>query len=1083
MADLKKTFELAFAIGGKLDPSFKAANSQAAADIAKLSKKSAEAMKFNKLNKEFNAAMQNFTKAAGNMGAAWSNVGASIMNPLKQIIALGAVAGAAVYGLATKTAQMGDAAAKNSQKLGMTTKEYGQLTYAAEQSGLKVDEFVSTMKKFNAENIKAVSSGKNFVLAYGKKIISLKDSTGALKSNRQILLETVDAMAKMKNHADKSKLAMVMFGKAGVDMLPFLEQGRGAIEALGIEADKLGVTFSEEAAGNSVAFMDSLTRLKSAFKGLFIEIGSQFHPVLTKLNDKIKDWIVANRELIGQKVKEFVQDVVKWIKDNREGIIGLKNSVVEFIRQVGVWIEKNGGLVEVLKKVGKAFLALKALGIVFSLLGAATATATFILSIMKLVTATKALLAAFGGFKVIAGVISGLALPVLAVVAAVAALGTATYLLIKNWEGVVYFFKNLTTTVPIFFNDLVEDIKGVFGRLPGWLQNILAPIKNIILGPIQAVQDLLAGNIKGFIINMGKFIISKLTLIPSLIATTGNEIIKALFGVDILGAIKDWITPSLNVLSDMLGTTIDTIKNFFVGEFSRIKDAFGGGFFNGIFEVLRSIPTLFIRMGNDVVKALFGVDLIGVGKEWLSGFVAGVSGIYSAVQNVFGAVVALVKGITKDIVSIFSTMIGTVKDFFVGEFVRIKEAFKGGFFNGIKEVVLSVPTLFIRMIADVAKALIRLDIVSIGKGWLRGFGDVIGGIDNVLMRIVTLVPRLMNDAVKAITGVDVIGTVKSWLSPIIDTVTGVFDTVKGVFTGAVDFVKGFFMGDLMGIKEAFSGGFLNGIREIFTRLTTLIPRLLNDAVKAIAGIDILKTGKDWIQKFIDGVLSVLKNAAGAVKNAVKGLLPESVINVAGGVVKTIGGAAKAVGSVMPKFSDGGIATSPSIVAEDGRPEMVIPLTKPKRAAELIKQINDAAPVMPPKEASKPVQAVKEVASRIGESKPVQAFKAKFLDFNEDSASMRRTRDRSELIAKQQSKPSLLDELRGSKNVTNTTNNTNNTNNLGGGPVSFSPTINVSGGGDPAAIKAAVNEALANARKDFEQWYNQREHSNRRVAMA
>jgi len=139
--------------------------------------------------------------------------------------------------------------------------------------------------------------------------------------------------------------------------------------------------------------------------------------------------------------------------------------------------------------------------------------------------------------------------------------------------------------------------------------------------------------------------------------------------------------------------------------------------------------------------------------------------------------------------------------------------------------------------------------------------------------------------------------------------------------------------------------------------------------------------------------------------------------------------------------------------------------------------------MPPKEASKPVQAVKEVASRIGESKPVQAFKAKFLDFNEDSASMRRTRDRSELIAKQQSKPSLLDELRGSKNVTNTTNNTNNTNNLGGGPVSFSPTINVSGGGDPAAIKAAVNEALANARKDFEQWYNQREHSNRRVAMA
>jgi len=1022
MADLKKTFELAFAIGGKLDPSFKASHGQAATEIAKLSKKSAEAMKFNKLNKEFNAAMQNFTKAAGNMGAAWGKVGASILNPLKQVIALSAVAGAAVYGLTTKTAQMGDEAAKNSQKLGMTTKEYGQLTYAAEQSGLKVDEFVSNLKKFNAENIKAVSGGKNFVLAYGKKIISLKDSTGALKSNRQILLETVDAMAKMKNHADKVKLATVMFGKAGVDMLPFLEQGRGAIEALGVEADKLGVTFSEEAAGNSVAFMDSLTRMKSAFKGLAIEVGSQFHPVLTKLNDKIKDWIVANRELIGQKVKEFVQDVVKWIKDNREGIIGLKDSVVEFIHNVGKWIEKNGGLVEVLKKVGKAFLALKALGIVFSIMGAIASTATFIASIFSLIIAAKKLYLAFGFLKTVVTILGGaITVTTGLFVAAAAAWRAAGYLLYKNWDNVVYFFKNLSKTVPIFINDLVEDIKGLFGYLPGWLQNIVSPIKNIILGPIQAIQALISGDIRSFFTNVGKTIISYLYTIPLMIANAGNEIVKAIFGIDIIGAVKAWISPAVDAVWGALDSGIDSIASYLVNKFDVIKKAFGSGFLDGMFAIVDSIGGIvnditksIVRMGNNVVKAIFGVDLISVGKKWIGGFVKGLSGAYSAVKNAFGKSVSVVKGITNEVSSTFLSIVDTVRS------------------------------------------------------------------------------------------VDIVGTVKEWLSPIADTMTSVFNTVKDVFTGAVDFVKGFFMSDLMGIKEAFSGGFLNGVREIFTRLTTLIPRLLNDAIKAIAGIDILKTGKEWIQKFIDGVLSVLKNAAGAVKNAVKGLLPEGVLNVAGGVVKTIGGAAKAVSNVMPKFSDGGIATKPSIVAEDGKPEMVIPLTKPKRAVELIHQITESKPVQAVKDVaarvaeskpvqavkdvaarvaeSKPVQAVKDVAARVAESKPVQAFKDRFLNFN-DVPAMRRTRDRSALIAKQQSMPSLLEEMRGSKNVTNTTNNTNNTNNMGSGPVSFSPTINISGGGDPSAIKTAVNEALANAKKDFEQWYNQREHSNRRVAMA
>jgi len=890
MANMKKTFELAFAIGGSLSPSFKAAHNEAASEIAKLSKKSAEAMKLNKLQKDFDNSLKDFTDKANKMGAAWGKVVDSIVGPLKQIAIVGSVAGAAVYGLAYKTAKMGDDAVKGASKMGVTTQQFSEMAYAATQSGMSVEQFSGNMGRLNKIVSDSVKKGVSEVYVNNKRLMSLRDENKNVKDRTRLLIEASDAFKKLTDENEKFTFATMMFGKSGADMIPMLEQGGDAIRKMMNDADRLGIVFDDLAGQKASAFIDSWGELKAAAQGLSIAVGQQLHEPLTRVNQAISGWIVANRELIAQKVKEFVQDIIKWVKENKEGIIGLKNSIVEAIHQFGKWIEKNGGLVEVLKKVGKAFIAFKALGIVLAIMNAVGATAIFAASMVTLILQTKALLAAFGGFKAIAALLGGLALPVLAVVAAVASLGTATYLLIKNWEGVVYFFKNLGTTVPIFINDIVEDIKGLFGRLPGWIQNILTPLKNIILSPIQAVQALLAGDIKGFIINIGKFILGKLTLIPSLIATTGNEIIKTIFGIDILGAVKEWITPTLNMLSDTLDVAIDTVKNF--------------------------------------------------------------------------------------------------------------------------------------------------------------------------------------------------------------------------FASGIEFIKGFFMGEVMGIKDSFSNGFFNGIKDVFIRLYTLIPRLLNDVVKAITGIDLIATGKAWIQKFIDGVLSVIKGAAGAVTNAVKSLIPDSVLNVLGGVTKTVsgavsavGGAAKAVTNALPlrKFGSGGIATEPSLVAEDGKPEMVIPLTKPKRAAELIRQVApelpelqvikaaahdvpefDVAEFTGPKHPDSPTHPIVPPAKK--SYRPKHPYEAgandtsKTFDFFKFLEDIPKPADS---IRPKLNAPLMIDML--DLKMPNIANNADK-NGIGGGTFNFSPNINITAnGGDTSAIKTAVEDAIDKAKTQFEKWFTQMQYNNARVA--
>jgi len=1067
MANMKKTFELAFAIGGALSPSFKAANTEAANEIAKLSKKSAEAMKLNKLQKEFDNSLKDITDKASKMGAAWGKVVDSIVGPLKQVAVWGGIAGVAVYGLAYKTAKMGDDAVKGAAKMGVTTQQFSKMAYAATQSGMSVEQFTGNMGRLNKIVSDSVKKGVSEVYVNNKRLMSLRDENKNVKDRTRLLLEASDAFKKLTDENEKFTFATIMFGKSGADMIPLLEQGGEAIRKMMNDADRLGIVFDDLAGQRASAFIDSWGELKAAAQGLSIAVGQQLHEPLTRVNQAISGWIVANRELVAQKVKEFVQDIIKWVKENKEGIIGLKNSIVEAIHQFGKWIEKNGGLVEVLKKVGKAFIAFKALGVVFAIMNAVTATAMFVASMVTLILQTKALLAAFGGFKAVAALLGGLALPVLAIVAAVVSLGIATYQLIKHWDGVVYFFKNLTTTVPIFFNDLVDDIKGLFGGLPEWLQGIMAPIKNIVLGPIQAIQALISGDIRGFFTSLGKTILSYIYTIPLMIVGAGNEIVKAIFGIDVIGAVKAWISPVVDVVWDILDTGINAVAEFFVNEFNTIKDAFGESFLYGIGVILGSIPTLFIRMAAAVIKAIFSMDIVSAGIKWVSGFISAVG--------------------------------GAIKSFFSGEITAVKDAFGRSFLSGIGEIAGRVPSLFIRM---------------------------------------------GNDVIKAITGIDLIGVATEWVNGFVDTILGVIDRVKGVFAGVVDFIRGFFLGELMGIKDSFSNGFLTGIKDVFIRLYTLIPRLLNDAVKAITGIDLIATGKAWIQKFVDGVLTVLKGAGSAVTNAIKSLIPDSVLNVLGGVTKTVsgavsavGGAAKAVTNALPlrKFGDGGIATEPSLVAEDGKPEMVIPLTKPARAAELIRQVAPelpelqvvresvpalpdnnmaqfaqikktaepylpASPVVPePKPTNPPnptivpgakdrginidsMKAADKERKRIADSLWMEMNKWRFPPYLNMDMPERKKPEYAKPPISMLNMPELnapelkMPELK-MPNLSK-----NDTNRNVGGTFNFTPNITITvGGGESSTVKSAVEDALSKAKAEFEKWFTQMQYSNARVA--
>lgn len=113
--------------------------------------------------------------------------------------------------------------------------------------------------------------------------INAKDASGHIRPMADLLPELADKFSKMPNGAEKSALALKLFGKGGLQLLPFLNRGKEGIAKLREESDKFGLTLSGKD-------LDALKKSRAAHKewdaameGAKVRIGAQLLPMVTKL--------------------------------------------------------------------------------------------------------------------------------------------------------------------------------------------------------------------------------------------------------------------------------------------------------------------------------------------------------------------------------------------------------------------------------------------------------------------------------------------------------------------------------------------------------------------------------------------------------------------------------------------------------------------------------------------------------------------------------------------------------------------------------------------------------------------------------
>src|SRR5690606_9582816 len=111
----------------------------------------------------------------------------------------------------------------------------------------------------------------------------VREANGGLRSSEAVLLDVAERFAGMEDGAGKTALAMKIFGRAGAELVPFLNQGREGLEQLREEARRLGITFSTDLAKHSENINDNLERLGKTASGAARAIIDPFIPAIDRM--------------------------------------------------------------------------------------------------------------------------------------------------------------------------------------------------------------------------------------------------------------------------------------------------------------------------------------------------------------------------------------------------------------------------------------------------------------------------------------------------------------------------------------------------------------------------------------------------------------------------------------------------------------------------------------------------------------------------------------------------------------------------------------------------------------------------------
>ncbi|QQQ19668.1 phage tail tape measure protein [Brevundimonas vitis] len=409
-----------------------------------------------------------------------------LLRDLRSIALVGAAAvsaiGLALFQSVRRFANVGDAALETSQKLGISVPSFQRLGHAAKQGGVDAAALEDALKFLNLSSSAAADGAKQDAQAFDLLGVSFKDAEGRLRPLDALLPEIADAFQKMPDGARKSQVAVALFGRSGLAMIPMLNEGAAGLKKWADEADQLGIVMSQSAAENADTFNDALNTLNQSVFGLSNGIAAGLLPELTGLVEMLTQMIRANKPEILRRTQEIFAQISAVLPEVIKGIGDFAKFLGDIAAAVGPVVDALGGfnglldLMAIIMITRVAIAIWSAVSAVWALNGAMLANPVGLVIALIAVLAMAAF-AVFRNWKPIAAFFTGLWDDLssafssgVAFLAKLLPTLDPVSLIIRHWVPIVGFFTGIWDGISRAF---AAGVEMVWNILPPWFRQVL----------------------------------------------------------------------------------------------------------------------------------------------------------------------------------------------------------------------------------------------------------------------------------------------------------------------------------------------------------------------------------------------------------------------------------------------------------------------------------------------------------------------------------------------------------------------------------------------------------------------------------
>lgn len=226
----------------------------------------------------------------------------SMLSTLKShagaLIAATSVSAIVAFGAkATSTfSDVGKEVLKLQRYTGGSAEEMSKLRFAAQESGVDVDQLGKGMGLLS----KHLEANDKAARGLG---VAFQDAHGKARPFNDVLLDIAERIKNMPNGVEKNALVLQTFGKAGMDLLPFLNRGRDGLRDLEAQAQKFGLVLNQ---GNLDAIKKNVAahrEFSAAMQGLQLQVGQYVLPILTQLTSFATGTLLPGISTVGATMK------------------------------------------------------------------------------------------------------------------------------------------------------------------------------------------------------------------------------------------------------------------------------------------------------------------------------------------------------------------------------------------------------------------------------------------------------------------------------------------------------------------------------------------------------------------------------------------------------------------------------------------------------------------------------------------------------------------------------------------------------------------------------------------------------------